>query len=100
MKQEDILKVVQAALKGIKKVKVTFKPKMAYRIAYYLVRMHYCGLISFNSDDNLLLKNVIQGDNLDGDKVYALTITFTDTFKVVTFLELMENTIDTIEIVS
>ncbi|GBE16720.1 hypothetical protein BMS3Abin15_00542 [bacterium BMS3Abin15] len=96
--KNQILKAIQEALAGSRKLKITFKDGTVSYLAY-LRGMQRGGIIGISDDDNLIIDAIMDSKKWGRDENRTLTVTLKDSFDSAWFTGRMERALERIEAV-
>jgi len=91
----NIAETVKAALKGSRKLRITFKKGAESADVNYLLGMERGGIIAFqNPMDKMVMMAVAQSGDWDGDQNRTTVLTLTDSFDAEWFIGRMRRPLE------
>jgi|APSaa5957512622_1039677.scaffolds.fasta_scaffold11997_3 hypothetical protein len=99
MIRDQILTATQTAIKGSRKVRITFIPEGIGYVSYLQVFATNLGMIELGEDELIILA-IVASQQWDGDNNRTVTITLTDEFDITQFANRFQHALEKIEVVS
>lgn len=96
---ENIKQALQEAMKGSRKMRITFKPEATGYVGYLLV-MDRVGIISLSNEDRMVMQGVAESSNWHYDRSRTVTVTIGNRFDENMFVGRMRYALEKIEVVN